>query len=1208
VPCNFHYGTYLNGALWSEIGTHGSQKLFSSFEIRILTYILISFNAMSLSKITAALASATNEVTLAAANLNFDFSLVKLAAPKEFSAIGLALSERRRDDAENGPSHITARKLGALFEELIPPIQHLIRQYGLRASEISASPIINPKGSAKDGLFASQVGLDGTGLWAAATSGTAAISVHLLACMLARIWSGPEATSIWVQIVQDRRKEIERALDNDSVHYKTLAAARHDITRQQLAEWDASARAWLYEADKVHQRQQQQLLLILNNIEVAVNHKPEVYDNVMSAWKTGMETLNAIVQGAPQQVQDGAVLLGLSAWHLYPDMHILGNTPKEIKMKDPLVADGGTITLGLQHNGRQGPRGVHWSLSLAHLKYYGKPVITTRSTESDSSRITFNELWTAALGSLWSMWGASFAGDALHGARFITTLWDTIDQACHQDLAFKESFELKNFKWLKSLAQASRNIIESEGVEHNTAMRLFGLGQRIGASFLLVQGRPCVPPAFGLNSIEALLSLLSNEGLIILFRQYVEQYYLEQFAFGSAIIRYVQPLTDFVYTDASIKSQRSVPETRQQGQENHNTVPNDMTLGSPAPTLNSFEDIGILEDTASSLGSAEDIDNEASQIIQDAIDAADDWQPSKRVHTFAYASVVSVPMRSKKRSHAGHQVEEARHTRWIPRSVGQYLNAEGRIDKGAIDSSKLDTNSFYNIKTDEKTHEQNWNDLHSIDNDMLVWNSNDGEEPQLYKRVIGSPNAAALFVHEHHTPLLQLNGDLLTLDLPWERMITIFSKTEHLSPTLCQAFNDSQQTQDVVNDDDVDEILNDYTSLPGSKLQFDDPDSGTGLKFATIDPLTAGLGSNSWSIPPPIRKVDMCLGFRDYSSLRVLQCLSSVYQLLAHATIPCSIVQTPILSYSWAKSTSSRLQAISNRNLSSDIFHLSRKESFEAIASFETGYSDIVISEDVMALACGNSLYVAGLLLCDPYETPHDYEIRRIVGNIGRAGIALFVPPKDLQIKDASAKEWTMVRHAEFDGESIDSFKATTLHLSFTGFETPLGNDRFGHRDVEIFYLETLISVHDRGSWIADIDILRALRDPALQRLNFTSCDHGLLPKPKTRLTSIDNWSEVLDKPDGHSIARASKNWLARLALVSVSVQRGGSTVVLPESPCWNCIAAKTGRLRPRRRGMTSEGDPWMFLRIESKCQACYRNDFRAAKNAGEEGPITMVW
>ena len=39
-------------------------------------------------------------------------------------------------------------------------------------------------------------------------SGTAVVSVHLLTYMLARIWGGPEVTSIWVQIVQDMRNEI----------------------------------------------------------------------------------------------------------------------------------------------------------------------------------------------------------------------------------------------------------------------------------------------------------------------------------------------------------------------------------------------------------------------------------------------------------------------------------------------------------------------------------------------------------------------------------------------------------------------------------------------------------------------------------------------------------------------------------------------------------------------------------------------------------------------------------------------------------------------------------------------------------------------------------------------------------------------------------------------------------------------------------------
>lgn len=90
------------------------------------------------------------------------------------------------------------------------------------------------------------------------------------------------------------------------------------------------------------------MLLIVNNIGIAVNNKPEVYASVISAWKIAMETLDSLVQGMPQLVQDGAVLLGLSAWHIYPDINVLGATQKEIKMEDPLVSTGGTVTLGLQ--------------------------------------------------------------------------------------------------------------------------------------------------------------------------------------------------------------------------------------------------------------------------------------------------------------------------------------------------------------------------------------------------------------------------------------------------------------------------------------------------------------------------------------------------------------------------------------------------------------------------------------------------------------------------------------------------------------------------------------------------------------------------------------------------------------------------------------------------------------------------------------------
>lgn len=160
----------------------------------------------SINKLIPSIASGSLELAPALANLNFDFTLWKVAAPKEFEGVGSALSTSRRDNAERGMLHTIARKLGALFEKKLPSTPGLTKAYGTRASEIAQDLSIDERGRKSYGVFAGRAGADATSLWAAATSGTSAISVHLLACMLARIWDAPEATSIWVEIVK-RRKE-----------------------------------------------------------------------------------------------------------------------------------------------------------------------------------------------------------------------------------------------------------------------------------------------------------------------------------------------------------------------------------------------------------------------------------------------------------------------------------------------------------------------------------------------------------------------------------------------------------------------------------------------------------------------------------------------------------------------------------------------------------------------------------------------------------------------------------------------------------------------------------------------------------------------------------------------------------------------------------------------------------------------------------------
>ena len=87
----------------------------------------------------------------------------------------------------------------------------------------------------------------------AATSGHEALVVQLLACMLARFWPAPEATAI----VEGRKKE--------------LAEQDGEYDFPELAERDASARAWLKTADTVKIKQQTQLRFIVDNISISVN-------------------------------------------------------------------------------------------------------------------------------------------------------------------------------------------------------------------------------------------------------------------------------------------------------------------------------------------------------------------------------------------------------------------------------------------------------------------------------------------------------------------------------------------------------------------------------------------------------------------------------------------------------------------------------------------------------------------------------------------------------------------------------------------------------------------------------------------------------------------------------------------------------------------------------------------------------------------------
>lgn len=360
----------------------------------------------SFGRLQAALAAATNEVTVAAANISFDFTLVKYEAPKEFQPLKGFLTTTRKDEAESGKTHVTARRLGALFNGICPETPALIKAYGARVSEISKEATEKQSRDYSKSIFAAYVGVDATSIWAAATSSKPAIHVHLLACMLAEIWDAPKAVSIWVELVEKRRLDIIQRIDQgEAVHFGLAsAAAQQEISRDQLAAWDASARAWIQTAKSVKNKQDTQLRIILRSVHYAVNAIDALYASVIDAWKLALETTEKLILGMPQEAHNGAAILGLAAWHIYPDMHVYGKKNVVVPMDDELVAHGGVLSLVNSESRQPNDRGVSWSLCLSHLTFYGPPARTEQTLEKDPRRISFKNLLHVTVGSILGRW------------------------------------------------------------------------------------------------------------------------------------------------------------------------------------------------------------------------------------------------------------------------------------------------------------------------------------------------------------------------------------------------------------------------------------------------------------------------------------------------------------------------------------------------------------------------------------------------------------------------------------------------------------------------------------------------------------------------------------------------------------------------------------------------------------------------------------
>ncbi|KEY65335.1 hypothetical protein S7711_01846 [Stachybotrys chartarum IBT 7711] len=304
-------------------------------------------------------------------------------------------------------------------------------------------------------------------------------------------------------------------------------------------------------------------------------------------------------------------------------------------------------------------------------------------------------------------------------------------------------------------------------------------------------------------------------------------------------------------------------------------------------------------------------------------------------------------------------------------------------------------------------------------------------------------------------------------------------------------------------------------------------------------------------------------------SLRVLEVAEELYKQLPKATVSLRLLEQDLLKAKWLPLP---IRSILDDNNPMDSFinatkatashfleGMSRADAFACIAMFESGQFNIDPEQlnEVVALCCEDSIFVAGRLLSDPSTKSQGAHIRHLVGNIGHPGMVLLVSPLEPRIRPLK-HDAQLVEHQPYDGKYDNRFRGTSLHLSFTTWKMALDWHNTGEIDQEIFLLESVVAVQDNGNWIADIDVIEIEKGgtDVIEQFNCTEeCASKALDH--SDVVSIDCWEELLDPPPCTGVFRARGNWAARLAVASILAQQGkghAAVVIGSESICWHCL------------------------------------------------------
>jgi hypothetical protein len=1034
------------------------------------------------------------------------------------------------------------------------------------------------------GPFASHMGLDGTSIYAAATSGSKVIALHLLACMLARAWSGPEATAIWVELIASRKSDLETTSDPSQIHgLVARTIAQQEISRSQLAAWDASARAWLRSADEVKRFEQTQLRLIIKDSGLSLNTSGTTYSSVMEAWTMAMTSLQKLILGIPQNISKASVLLGLLSWHIYPDLNVV-EPMTNIKFDDHLVNHGGVITLGLNREG-SADSGVHWSLALSHLRFYGDPVAVERRIGSDNGRLTLPELRMIALGCIMSSWADCASLDLVAAADCFVALGDCLGPA---ESTIDDTFHL-TVPWLGPMISAARALVGSTGMVRENTLGLVEFGRRRGRK-LLDEGLQLSIPMFGL--VNPVLSFRMSDRLI---DQSVEA--------SIAILRELAELCGLHQDDCIIRYTPD-PQSSSEAQECMSSqATEEYTTAVPHDTLTvkrhrdgervynkihtSWIHIGHTVDPIDQMYI--ELMHKSTQGNADTRDVLSTVQADFLEWLRTFRANRSSKKRKARNTTTGNPAVVLGCS--CARSCCEDENDGGGTclckSRGVSCTSLCECVRCYTSLA-QKAGCRNLRPMRS----QLVGSGEHCHWLPPHDVSLEESNTLGSRILRWHSPPKAFAMRYGDLDFHNQNC---WGDSSNFGPDETRAQEHLPSREDSLYAmNEMGQIK--FAFLAGNEKAalFLSEKAPTLVPLRSIAQLTNLLRSgviNRERLIEYIRSLPSqgtCRATnnlsRDYNSLffkslTAIAAASKLYSEWPEATVSVDIAKRPLGLAHWADNLT--LPASFDDDLrvqDSTPFDDYRSSKFACIAMLESGVHDFYLNQlgSVLAMASGNSIYVAESLLQDPSKPdrsnlPVFRGIRRIHGNLDRAGIVMLVPPQAPRIREPNLKSWRIVQQANFDGLPIDLFKHTSLHLSFTDFEVPIAIAS-GAYDPEVILLEALISVHEGRHWVADLDVLGSLASRSLTVTpgclgncslppDSDSLGKGLVAELGGQLKSIGNWEELLCCRDNllsteTGVVRTFDNWLSRLAAAAISVKKGFTTIILPS----HCLCANCSR------------------------------------------------